>query len=60
LWARQSYPHQDIRWQHHYADITSWSEGRMLLDYEKFHDVVSDSISDPDGASAAEPAKEQV
>lgn len=59
LWARQSYAHQDIRWQHHYADITSWTEGRMILDYEKFHDVVSDNISDPDGASIAEPVQEQ-
>jgi inward rectifier potassium channel len=48
LWARQPYSHRDIRWQHRYADITSWAEGRMILDYEKFHDVereaeVSDS-----------------
>jgi len=59
LWARQSYAHQDIRWQHHYADITSWTEGRMILDYEKFHDVVSDNISDPDEASIAQPVREQ-
>ena len=54
LWARQSYSHQDIRWQHHYADITSWAEGRMILDYEKFHDVLPDEISDPDSLPAAD------
>ena len=58
LWARQSYSHQDIRWQHHYADITSWVEGRMILDYEKFHDVMPDKTSDSDGASVGEPAPE--
>jgi len=59
LWARQSYSHQDIRWQHHYVDITSWAEERMILDYEKFHDVAPDKISDPDGARLAEPARKQ-
>ena len=59
LWARQSYSHEDIRWQHHYADITSWAEGRMILDYEKFHDVVPDKISDPDGAPPAETVQER-
>jgi inward rectifier potassium channel len=59
LWARQSYSHQDIRWQHHYADITSWAEGRMILDYEKFHDVVPDEISDPDSTPIAESVQEQ-
>src|SRR5262245_24648293 len=39
LWARQPYSYRDIRWQHRYADITSWAEGRMILDYERFHDV---------------------
>jgi inward rectifier potassium channel len=59
LWARQSYSHEDIRWQHHYADITSWAEGRMILDYEKFHDVVPDKISHPEEAPIAEPVNEQ-
>jgi inward rectifier potassium channel len=39
LWARQGYSHRDIRWQHRYVDITSWGEGRMVLDYQKFHEV---------------------
>jgi inward rectifier potassium channel len=59
LSARQSYSHEDIRWQHHYADITSWAEGRMILDYEKFHDVVPDKTSDLDEAPIAEPVREQ-
>ncbi|MGH7246564.1 MAG: ion channel, partial [Pseudomonadota bacterium] len=40
LYARQIYSGQDIRWQHHYTDITSVSPaGRLLLDYTRFHDV---------------------
>jgi inward rectifier potassium channel len=39
LWARQAYSHEDIRWYHSYVDITSWANGRMILDYEKFHNV---------------------
>jgi inward rectifier potassium channel len=46
LWARQGYSHKDIRWRHRFVDITSWSDdGRMLLDYEKFHDVVPDRVA---------------
>jgi inward rectifier potassium channel len=59
LWARQSYSHEDIRWQHQYVDITSWAEGRMILDYDKFHDVVPDKISDRDEAPLAEPVHGQ-
>jgi inward rectifier potassium channel len=51
LWARQGYSHKDIRWRHRYVDITSWADGRMVLDYEKFHDVV------PEPASAGSDAK---
>ena len=51
LWARQGYSYKDIRWQHRYVDITSWADGRMVLDYEKFHDVV------PEPASAGSDAK---
>ena len=41
--ARQSYSHRDIRWGHSYVDITTLSpEGRLLLDYGKFHDVVAE------------------
>ena len=40
LYARQVYSGHDIRWQHHYRDITSMSErGRLLLDYTKFHEI---------------------
>ncbi len=43
LYARQIYGRHDIRWQHRYRDITSLSEqGRLVLDYSKFHDVVSE------------------
>ncbi len=39
--ARQNYTHDQIRWQHRYVDIASnLEDGRMLLDYCKFHDVV--------------------
>ena len=38
--ARQSYPQDHIRWQHRYVDIASSADdGRLILDYAKFHDV---------------------
>jgi inward rectifier potassium channel len=41
--ARQTYSHDQIRWQHRYVDISSNSaQGRLLLDYRKFHDVSPD------------------
>ncbi len=40
LYDRQIYSQHDIRWQHRYADITSISaDGRLVLDYSRFHDV---------------------
>jgi inward rectifier potassium channel len=43
LYARYVYSWRDIRWQHRYKDITSVSpQGRFLLDYTKFHDVVAE------------------
>jgi len=43
LYARQIYSRQDIRWQHRYADVTSISDdGRLVLDYSRFHDVTPD------------------
>jgi inward rectifier potassium channel len=41
LYARKLYYHTDIRWQHRFRDITSISpQGRLLIDYGKFHDIV--------------------
>jgi len=41
LYARRVYSWHDIRWRHRYRDITSISaQGRFLLDYTKFNDVV--------------------
>jgi inward rectifier potassium channel len=38
--ARRSYPQDHIRWQHRYVDISSNADdGRLVLDYGKFHDV---------------------
>jgi inward rectifier potassium channel len=43
LYTRHIYSWRDIRWQHRYTDITSVSpQGRFLLDYTKFHDVVAE------------------
>jgi inward rectifier potassium channel len=43
LYARKIYSRPDIRWQHRYRDITSLSEkGRLVLDYNKFHDVIAE------------------
>jgi len=44
LSARKVYSQEDIRWQHRYVDITGESpEGRLLLDYTKFHDVTPEN-----------------
>jgi inward rectifier potassium channel len=46
LSARKVYSQEDIRWQYRYVDITGDSpEGRLVLDYTKFHDVVPETIS---------------
>ena len=38
--ARRNYTPDQIRWQHRYVDISSnTDDGRMLIDYRKFHDV---------------------
>jgi len=43
LYARRVYSWRDVRWRHRYRDITSISpQGRFLLDYTKFHDVVAE------------------
>jgi inward rectifier potassium channel len=43
LHARRLYYHTDIRWRHRYRDITSVSpQGRLLIDYGKFHDVIAE------------------
>jgi len=43
LHARRVYSWRDIRWHHRYKDITSVSpQGRLLLDYTKFHETVPD------------------
>ena len=40
LYARAMYSHRDIRWNHRYQDITSYSPaGRLLIDYSLFHTV---------------------
>jgi inward rectifier potassium channel len=41
LYARRLYGAEDIRWGYRYRDITGVSpQGRFLLDYNKFNDVV--------------------
>ena len=38
--ARHSYSQDHIRWRHRYVDISSNADdGRLILDYTKFHDV---------------------
>jgi inward rectifier potassium channel len=38
--ARRNYAQSHIRWQHRYVDISSNADdGRLVLDYGKFHDV---------------------
>jgi len=41
LYARKLYAQEDILWRYRYRDITSISaQGRLLIDYGKFHDVL--------------------
>jgi inward rectifier potassium channel len=43
LYARQIYSHRDIRWNHRYRDIMSYTDdGRLMIDYAQFHDVLPD------------------
>ncbi len=43
LHARRIYAADDIRWNHRYRDISSTSaEGRLMLDYTKFHEVTAE------------------
>jgi inward rectifier potassium channel len=46
LYARKIYPCEAIRWNHRYNDMTSLSpEGRLVLDYRLFHEVVPDGLT---------------
>jgi len=46
LSARKVYSQEDIRWRHRYVDITGDSpQGRLLLDYTKFDDVIPEATS---------------
>ena len=43
LYARRIYSHRDIRWNHRYKDLSSTSQdGRLLIDYGLFHEVVAE------------------
>jgi inward rectifier potassium channel len=49
LSARKVYPQEAIRWKHRYVDITGESpQGRLVLDYTKFHEVVPEVTSGDD------------
>ncbi len=42
LMARYTWSHPDIRWNHRYVDVLSRdADGRMRLDYARFHEVVA-------------------
>ena len=45
--ARKSYTFKDVRWNHHYVDILQPSEGKLMLDYSRFHDVEAESPDSP-------------
>jgi len=45
LRARKGYSHDDIAWQHRYVDIvTVTADGRLFIDYARFHDVTPDGV----------------
>jgi len=46
LRARKGYSHNEIAWQHRYIDImTVTADGRLFIDYARFHDVTPDGVS---------------
>jgi inward rectifier potassium channel len=46
LRARKGYSHDEIAWQHRYVDImTATADGRLFIDYARFHDVTPDGVS---------------
>ncbi len=47
IYARHLYDQNHIVANHHFVDVISELEdGRMMIDYSKFHDVIPDSVSD--------------
>ncbi|HLN09873.1 MAG TPA: ion channel [Xanthobacteraceae bacterium] len=55
--ARKSYGHGDIRWWHRYVDImTVGTDGRLFIDYGRFHDVTPDEADAAPGALDGDPA----
>ncbi len=41
VYGRQTYPVDQLRWNHRYVDIIDTApDGRTLIDYSRFHDVV--------------------
>jgi inward rectifier potassium channel len=50
LHTRKLYSEQDILWRYRYRDITSISpQGRLLIDYTKFHDVLREEAGTSTG-----------
>lgn len=51
--ARHAWAHDDIRWNHRFADILlAGEDGRVVLDYRCFHGVVPDGVAAEGGAAA--------
>jgi inward rectifier potassium channel len=47
LYARKLYNHQDIRWNHRYRDITSFSkQGALVIDYSVFHEIMPEQSAE--------------
>jgi inward rectifier potassium channel len=47
LYARKLYNHQDIRWNHRYRDITSFSkQGTLVIDYSVFHEIMPEQSAE--------------
>jgi inward rectifier potassium channel len=43
LYARKLYSHRDLRWNHRYRDITSFSkDGATVIDYTVFHEIIAE------------------
>jgi inward rectifier potassium channel len=61
LRSRKGYSHDDIAWQHRYVDIMSvMADGRLFIDYARFHDVTPDSVSAHAGDARPDASPEDI
>ncbi|MFX8246750.1 hypothetical protein ABTL56_19650, partial [Acinetobacter baumannii] len=61
LRARQVYDWHDIAFDHQYADLLdNDSEGHVVIDYTRFHDIEPEETGDEEGSELATPERARV